>query len=95
MSPALHVQWKTLDELEASLREFQQIYADQPTRRGELRDVVIRTKDRARFASHNPKVSDVKRAEKDEMVKWMLVWLDDPAIFGDWVALRRGQLGRT
>ena len=87
-----HIHWKTLDELETSLREFQRLYAEEPARRRELRDAVIRAKDRARFASRNPKVSPEKRAAKEEMVRWMLVWLDDPAIFEDWAALRRAQL---
>ena len=88
----LRVNWRTLDELEASLRDFQRIYADHPEQRRNLRDTVIRTKDRARFASRNPKVSPEKRAVKEEMVQWMLVWLDDPSMFGDWVTLRRVQL---
>ena len=92
MESAPRIQWKTLDELEASLREFQRTYAEQPERRRELRGIVIRTKDRARFASRNPKVSPEKRAAKEEMMRWLLVWLDDPAIFGDWVALRKTQL---
>ena len=88
----MRVEWKTLDQLEGSLREFQRLYLETPGQRRELRDAVILAKDRARFASRNPKVSEAKRAEKTEMVQWMLVWLDDPAIFGDWVTLRRGQL---
>jgi len=92
MAPTPHLSWKTLDELEASLREFQRMYAEEPLRRRALRDVVIRTKDRARHASRNPKVSPEKRAEKEEMVQWMLVWLDDPSLCGDWVTLRREQL---
>lgn len=86
------VRWKNFDELEASLGEFQRMYAQEPARRRELRDIVIKTKNRARFASRNPKVSPEKRAAKEEMVRWMLVWLDDPAMFGDWVTLRRAQL---
>jgi hypothetical protein len=93
MEPAPHIQWKTLEQLESSLREFQRRYAEEPALRRQLRDVVIRTKDRARFAARNPKVALDKRALKEEMVQWMLVWLDDPAIFGDWVTLRRGRLG--
>jgi len=95
MAPSPRIEWKTLDELEASLRELQRIYAAEPARRRELRDIVIRTKDRARFASRNPKASAEKRDLKAEMVQWMLVWLDDPAIFGDWAALRRQQLGES
>lgn len=83
---------KTLDELEDSLREFQRLYTDEPARRRELRDTVIRAKDRARYASRNPKAAAEKRAEKSEMVDWMLVWLGDPAMFADWVTLRRRQI---
>src|ERR1700720_905241 len=98
MDSALKLRWKTLDELEASLRDFERLYEaalDVPGRRSELRAQVIKAKDRARFASRNPKVSAEKRAAKAEMVQWMLVWLDDPSMFGDWVTLRRGQLDRT
>ena len=93
MEATPHIHWKNLDQLEASLREFQRLYAEEPARRRELRDTVIRTKDRARFASRNSKVSPEKRAAKEEMVHWMLVWLDNPAMFEDWVTLRRSQLG--
>ena len=95
MNAPPRILWKTLDELEASLREFQRMYAaseDAPVLRLELRDIVIKAKDRARFAARNPKVSAEKRAAKHEMVQWMLVWLDDPSMFGDWVTLRRDQL---
>jgi hypothetical protein len=89
MEAKLRVQWKSFDQLEASLCDFQRRYADCPDRRRELRDIVIRTKDRARYASRNPKVAAEKREAKAEMVEWMLVWLGDPAIFEDWVRLRR------
>jgi hypothetical protein len=89
MQPAPQIHWKTLDELETCLRSFQQMYADQPVLRRSLREVVIKAKDRARFASRNPKAAPEKRALKEEMVQWMLVWLDDPSMFADWVTLRR------
>jgi hypothetical protein len=92
MDDAPHLHWKTLDELESSLRDFQRMYEQQPQWRRELREIVIQAKDRARFASRNPKVSAEKREAKAEMVQWMLVWLDDPALFADWVTLRRTQL---
>jgi len=84
--------WKTLDELDAALREFARLYTVEPVRRRALRDVVIKTKDRARYASRNAKVTEEKRAEKAEMVQWMLVWLDDPSNFADWVTLRRDRM---
>ena len=94
MDAELHIRWKTPDELERSLCDFERMYqegADDPERRRLLRGLVIKAKDRARFASLNSKVTAEKRAEKAEMVRWMLVWLDDPAMFGDWVKLRRKQ----
>ena|ERR1051325_5185464 len=95
MEPAPHLRWKTLDDLEISLVAFQQMYAEQPSRRRELREIVIRNKDRARFASRNPKITAEKRAIKEEMVQWMLVWLDDPLMFPDWVVLRRARIFMT
>jgi hypothetical protein len=95
MDPALQVRSKTLDELEASLRDFERRYEENAVQRRALREAVIQAKDRARFASRNPKVSAEKRAMKEEMVRWMLVWLDDPSMFGDWVGLRRSQMGGT
>jgi hypothetical protein len=90
------INWKTLDDLETSLRDFQRDYqesAGDAVRRRRLREVVIKTKDRARFASRNRKAAPEKRAAKEEMVRWMLVWLDDPALFADWVTLRRARSG--
>ena len=86
------VQAKTFDQLQSSLCDFQRAYAEFPDRRRELRDIVIRAKDRARYASRNPKAAAEKRAVKAEMVEWMLVWLSDPAMFEDWVRLRRKQV---
>ena len=86
------VEWKTFDQLEASLRALQQLYTDSHDSRSELRKAVIRAKDRARFAARNPKVAPEKRAEKEEMVRWMLVWLENPLIFTDWIVLRRARL---
>jgi hypothetical protein len=77
---------KTLDELEESLNDMAEAYRTEPKI---CRSLVITAKDRTRFASRNPKVEEAKRAEKEEMVQWMLVWLDDPAMFATWVRLRR------
>jgi hypothetical protein len=86
------VEWKSFDLLEASLRTLARQYADLPDERRDIRSAVIRAKDRARYASHNPKVAPEKRAEKEEMVRWMLVWLDSPALFPSWIELRRARL---
>ncbi len=83
------VNQKSLEELEGSLLELAAIYAAEPAVARECRDAVIRAKDRARFASRNPKVTAETSARKREMVEWMLVWLGDPAMFAEWCRLRK------
>ena len=75
----------TLDGLRRSLEELAVLYAERPR---EVREHVIAAKDRAKWAARNARASVEKRAVKAEMVEWMLVWLDDPAMFSTWVALR-------
>ena len=83
----------SMEYLESSLREFSQVYEARPDLRRYCRDQVIAAKDRARWASRSPKVEESKRRMKAEMVEWMLVWLDDPAIFPTWVQLRKQKMG--
>ena len=76
----------TLDELELSLRELSDVYAVRPDLRRYCRAQVIAAKDRARWALRSAE----GRRLKTEMVDWMLVWLDDPAMFPAWAGIRRG-----
>ena len=84
----------SFEELEASLLDMEKEYARAvaaggQTRARACRRVVIQAKDRARLISRNPKVDQEKRKQKEEMVEWMLVWLENPGIFRSWVALRK------
>ena len=92
--PWLGVRQHTIDALEASLREFSVVYASRPDLRRYCRDQVIGAKTRARFAASSEKVIESKRRLKAEMVEWMLVWLDDPAMFPAWAAMRREQMSK-
>jgi hypothetical protein len=83
----------TIDELESSLRELSHVYETRPDLRRYCRDQVIAAKDRARWAASSPKVEESKRSMKAEMVEWMLIWLNDPAIFPTWVELRKLKMG--
>jgi len=84
------VRQSSFEELEASLIEMGAVYSE-AVAKGELaratacRRAVIQAKDRARFVSRNPE----KRKQKEEMVEWMLVWLENPGIFESWVRLRK------
>jgi len=82
----------SVEELEASLLDMEKEYAravaaGDHTRARACRRAVIQAKDRARQISRNPKVDQEKRKQKEEMVEWMLVWLENPGVFGTWVAL--------
>ncbi len=80
------VRQSSFDELEASLLKFLDEYErGDPARRAAVRRVVITAKDHARLAARNPD----KRPEKEEMLLWLLTWLENPPLFRDWVGLRR------
>ena len=87
------VRQHSLDHLEASLGEFSAVYGARADLRSYCREQVIAAKDHARLASRNQRVDAARRALKAEMVEWMLVWLDDPAMFGGWVQIRRDRIG--
>ena len=85
--PWAGVRQHTLDELEESLRSMLDVYleaaaAGNRERARYCRRQVIAAKDRAKF------LAKVK-PEKEEMVQWMLVWLENPEVFPAWVEARK------
>ena len=77
------------DELEASLIKMLHQYENtEPRGRAAVRRVVIAAKDHARWTSRRSE----KSSEKEEMVLWMLTWLENPPLFPGWVKLRRARL---
>jgi len=78
----------SLEALNGDLRAFCRVHETRADLRRYCREQVIRAKERARWAAKNPKLEENKRAMKSEMVEWMLVWLDDPAVFPVWAQLR-------
>lgn len=82
---AVRVNLHSLEELRVSLDALTAAYGTDPRN---TRARVIAAKDRARYASRNLRASEDKRALKAEMVEWLLVWLDDPAMFSTWVSLK-------
>lgn len=92
--PWAGVRQKSLDELEQSLTEMAAVYAaalaaGDRNRARYCRRQVISAKDHARYAARNPRTAPARRALKEEMVEWMLVWLGDPALFAEWARARR------
>jgi hypothetical protein len=85
---------RTFRELESSLCDLAEVYATHLDLQRFCRAQVIRAKDRARWASRNERVAPDRRAVKAEMVDWMLVWLGDPAMFRQWVEIRRSRMSQ-
>ena len=92
--PYAGVRQHMFEELEQSLREMLRVYteanaADQRDRARYCRRQVIAAKDRAKFLAANPRTPPEKQAEKQEMVQWMMVWLENPEVFPAWVDARK------
>jgi hypothetical protein len=91
--PYAGIRQKTFAELERTLGEMLEVYeeamqAGDRARARYCRRQVIAAKDRARFLARRAK-SPAAKAQKDEMVRWMLVWLENPGVFPAWVEIRK------
>lgn len=85
--PYAGVRQHTLEELEASLLKMLEVYREANAvgdrdRARYCRRQVIAAKDRAKFLV-------AKVPAKEEMVEWMLVWLENPEVFPAWVEARK------
>jgi hypothetical protein len=83
----------SFDRLEACLCELSRVYLERMELQRYCRHQVIAAKERARWVSKSVNSDEDRRAMKAEMVRWMLIWLDDPALFPAWVRLRRQNMG--
>ena len=54
-----------------------------------MREIAIKGKNRALMIAGNERVAPPKRAEKAEIAGWFTVWLQNPEIFENWLALRQ------
>lgn len=84
------VRQSDFNELERTLAALAELYAagDRATTR-ECRRVVIEARQHARWAARRAGSDAARRQTKEEMMRWMLVWLENPAVFPAWASLRR------
>ena len=92
--PYSGIRQHTLEELEESLLGMLRVYrdaveADDRDRARYCRRQVIAAKDRAKFLAASPRTMADKRIEKEEMARWMLVWLENPEVFPAWLEARK------
>ncbi len=97
MAPLVEgVRQESLPELERTLAALANEYLDaveagERARAKTIRRAVISAKDHARFAA--ARLEGEARAARDEMILWMLTWLENPGVFGEWVEMRKKLVG--
>jgi len=75
--------------LQRSLTALAELYEGAPpAQQRELRRLVIEAKDHARLSFKTTARNPGKRATKEEMILWMLTWLENPPLFPSWVKVR-------
>ena len=98
--PFAGIRQNSFADLDRDLRGILAVYAE-AMRAGDrlraryCRRQVIAAKDRARFVGRHPKTSPDKKAQKEEMAQWMLVWLENPEVFPAWVEIRKRYCSST
>ena len=79
----------SFEELERTLIQLLDEYERGDRERARsCREAVIAGKDHARFALKRA-TDPAKAAAKQEMLLWMMTWLENPAIFRDWLSIRK------
>lgn len=53
------------------------------------RQIALLGRRRAEIISRNRRVSPQKRRQKQEVATWFRIWLETPAVFDEWLAMRK------
>jgi hypothetical protein len=82
----------------ASLLDMQNEYEaarekNDRVRAGDCRRAVMQAKDRLKLVLRRRNLAPERRAEKQEVLEWFLVWLENPSVFEQWLQARRRALG--
>ena len=86
------VKTATLSGAKRSLVAMSEEYARAPdaTRAEDVRRAVRQAKDKLKLVLTR-KLAPEKRSVKEEVLQWMLVWLENPMVFESWVAVRSAE----
>lgn len=80
-----------VDSFEGLERTLVALAGEYTARPREVRRLVIEAKDHAKLAAARGQDPEVK-AQREEMVRWMLVWLENPPVFEVWARLRAARI---
>jgi hypothetical protein len=78
---------KTLKRLQNLCRKYQS--ASDKKGMEYCRQIASLGRRRAELISRNKRVSLPKRRQKQEIAAWFKIWLETPALFDDWLAMRK------
>ena len=94
------VHFADADQAATSLLAMQREYeaaragGDIPRAR-DVRRAVRKSKEQLQLHLRRRSLSADNRREKQELLKWFLVWLENPNVFAQWLKLRRRSSGAT
>ena len=84
------VNTSSLDDAERTLRALSSEYEEADIRRKKAcRSVVISAKQKLRWNLRRVAEEDASRLVKEEILLWIATWLENPAVFSEWIVLRR------
>ena len=86
--------FSTFEEAEKTLKSLQNLclkYQSLSDKKGMdyCRQIASLGRKRAELIGRNRRVSLPIRLQKQEMANWFKIWLETPAIFDDWLAMRK------
>lgn len=87
--------FSTFDEAEKTLKSLENLrrkYESASDKKGVeyCRQIARLGRRRADLISRNRRVAVLKRRQKQEIANWFRIWLETPALFEDWLEMRRG-----
>jgi hypothetical protein len=78
---------ESMRKLESWRREFAEEGNRAELRR--IQEFALKTKQDLRLVARSRVIEEKRRIEAGEIVRWLTIWMQDPAIFDDWLSLRQ------
>lgn len=92
--PLEEFDFSTLEAAATSLRKIDELHGEAETdpndqRVKRLRELVMQAGKEARLIARSTIVPEQERAAAKEISEWIRIWLQQPALFDDWLSLRQ------
>jgi hypothetical protein len=92
--PSESLSFSTLSETSESIKKLESwrrqfAGADNQGELRRLKEFALKTKQDLQLMARSRVVDPKRRLEAGEIVQWLTIWMMDPAIFADWLSLRK------